>query len=221
MYIVVIGAGQLGYYLTKDLLAKGHEVTLADWNFNRVQLLEQELGDVVLYASGSSIDGLDKAGCQRADVIVAATGDDEDNLVICQLGKQYFKIPKAVARIRNPKNEHVFRELGVGTTISGTAAISDAIESYMLKKQYRTLLALNNGDTELIEVDIIEDSPANGHLISELCFPKNSVVVLVLRGKEAIFARGDVKLLAGDMVLAMTAVEDKEKVRAILQGIGE
>ncbi|NTV91304.1 MAG: TrkA family potassium uptake protein, partial [Clostridiales bacterium] len=91
MYIVVVGAGKLGYYLTKDLLKKGHEVTLVDWNKSRVELLEQELGGTVLYANGSSIDGLEKAGCERADIIAATTGDDEDNLVICQLGKRYFK----------------------------------------------------------------------------------------------------------------------------------
>ncbi len=221
MYIVVVGAGQLGYYLTKDLLAKGHEVTLVDWNYNRVIYLEQELGEVVLFASGSSLDGLEKAGCGRAEVIVAATGDDEDNLIICQLGKKYFKIPKAVSRISNPKNEHVFRELGVGTTISGTSSISDAIEDYALRKNYRTLLSINQGETELIEVDITPDSPANGKLISSLSFPKDAIVVLILRGKEAIYARGDIQLQAGDMILAMTAIEQKEKVRAILQGIGE
>lgn len=221
MYIVVVGAGQLGYYLTKDLLAKGHEVTLVDWNYNRVMYLEQELGEVVLFASGSSLDGLEKAGCGRAEVIVAATGDDEDNLIICQLGKKYFKIPKAVSRISNPKNEHVFRELGVGTTISGTSSISDAIEDYALRKNYRTLLSLNQGETELIEVDITPDSPANGKLISSLSFPKDAIVVLILRGKEATYARGDIQLQAGDMILAMTAIEQKEKVRAILQGIGE
>lgn len=220
MYIVVVGAGQLGYYLAKDLLAKGNEVTLVDWNYSRVQLLEQELGGVMLYASGSSIDGLEKAGCGRAEVIVAATGDDEDNLVICQLGKRYFKVQKAVARINNPKNEHVFRELGVGTTISGTKSIADAIEVYMLKKECRTLLSFNHGQTELLEADIESDSPSNNKEISSLPLPQNCVIALVLRGKEAIFARGDTRLEEGDMVLVVTSSGEKESVREILLGAG-
>lgn len=221
MYIVVVGAGQLGYYLTKDLLSKGNEVTLVDWNYSRVQLLEQELGGVVLYASGSSIDGLEKAGCGRAEVVVAVTGDDEDNLVVCQLGKRYFNVPKAIARINNPKNEHVFRELGVGTTISGTKSIADAIEAYMLKKKYTTLLSFNHGETELIEIDITADSSSNRKEISSLPLPKNCIIALILRGKDVLFARGDTRLKAGDIVLVVTSSDEKEKVREVLQGIGE
>lgn len=220
MYIVVVGAGQLGYYLTKDLLARGNEVTLADWNISRVQALEQELGEVVLYASGSSIEGLEKAGCGRADVIVAATGDDEDNLVICQLGKRYFKIPKAIARINNPKNEHVFRELGVGTTISGTNAIADAIEAYMLKKKYRTLLSFNCGEAELLEIDIMHDSISCNKEISALELPLNCVITLVLRGKDILFPRGYLRLEDGDIVIVATSSDEREKVQLALQGTG-
>ncbi|MBC7960128.1 MAG: TrkA family potassium uptake protein [Vallitaleaceae bacterium] len=221
MYIVVVGAGKLGYYLTKDLLSKGHEVTLVDWNHSRVRLLEAELGEVVLYASGSSIDGLEKAGCGRAEVIVAVTGDDEDNLVICQLGKKYFKVPKAISRINNPKNENVFKELGVGTTISGTLSIAEAIESYLLKKRFKTLLSFNQNETELIEIDITTDSPSNQKDIYTLNLPKNSIIALVLKGKDVVFPRGDTKIEAGDMILAIASSVDKERVIEIFQGTGE
>ena len=221
MYIVVVGAGQLGYYLTKDLLRKKQEVTLIDWDLNRVQLLDQDLGGVILHASGSSIDGLEKAGCSRADVIVAATGHDEDNLIICQLGKRYFKVPKAIARINNPKNEHVFRELGVGTTISGTKAIADSIEAYMLKKQYKTLLTLNNGEAEMIEVEIIEGSPSIGKKTAEVKLPKNCLIALTLRGKEVVYTDEDTQILAEDIILAITSTKNKEELRELLQGTGE
>ncbi|MBC7960440.1 MAG: TrkA family potassium uptake protein [Vallitaleaceae bacterium] len=221
MYIVVVGAGKLGYYLTKDLLSKGHEVTLVDWNHSRVRLLEAELGEAVLYASGSSIDGLEKAGCGRAEVIVAVTGDDEDNLVICQLGKKYFKVPKAISRINNPKNENVFKELGVGTTISGTLSIAEAIESYLLKKRFKTLLSFNQNETELIEIDITTDSPSNQKDIYTLNLPKNSIIALVLKGKDVVFPRGDTKIEAGDMILAIASSIDKERVIEIFQGTGE
>jgi trk system potassium uptake protein TrkA len=134
MYLVIVGGGKVGYYLTKTLQREGYEVTLIDWNFDKVKQLKQDLGEAALFANGSSIDGLEKAGCARADVIIAVTGDDEDNLVVCQLGKRYFKVPKAIARINNPKNERVFKELGVGTSISGTISIVEAIDQYVVKQ---------------------------------------------------------------------------------------
>ena len=140
MYIIIVGAGKLGYYLTKDLLSKKFEVTLLDWNRGKVVELENEFGENIIYANGSSIDGLEKAGCARADVIVAATGHDEDNLVICQMAKRYFKVKKAIARINNPKNEIVFKKLGVGTTVSSTKSVAEAIEHYMAHSDVMSLL---------------------------------------------------------------------------------
>lgn len=221
MYIVVIGAGQVGYYLTKDLLSQGHEVTLVDWNYSKVQYLEQELGSTVLYASGISIDGLEKAGCSRADVIVAVTGDDEDNLVACQLGKRHFNIPKAIARINNPKNERVFRELGVGTTVSGTIAISEAIERYVAKQQLTTLLTFDHDEMVLVEAEIQADSPAAGQKISEIDLPYDCVIATILRGRDVVFARGDTVLEVRDMVIAISTKKGQDNLRNILLGSPE
>ncbi|MCX7922410.1 MAG: TrkA family potassium uptake protein [Clostridia bacterium] len=221
MYVVVVGAGQVGYYLTKTLLSKGYEVTLVDWNFNKVQLLEQELGGVVLYASGSSIDGLEKAGCSRADVIVAVTGDDEDNLVICQLGKRYFKVPKAIARINNPKNESVFKELGVGTTISGTTSIADAIERYVAKQQLCTLLTFDHDEMALLEAELDYDSPVVDKTIGEIPLPYECIIALILRGRNVVFAKGDTVLKAKDLVIAISTKNEQENLRKILLGDSE
>ncbi|MCX7710944.1 MAG: TrkA family potassium uptake protein [Clostridia bacterium] len=221
MYVVVVGAGQVGYYLTKNLLSKGYEVTLVDWNYDRVQLLHQELGECVLYASGSSIDGLEKAGCARADVIVAVTGDDEDNLVACQLGKRYFKVPKAIARINNPKNERVFRELGVGTTISGTTSISDAIERYVAKKQLTTLLTFDHNEMVLLEAELTPDSPVAGKKISEIALPYECIIALVLRGRNVLFAKGETILEPKDLVIAISTQKGQERLKEILLGSQE
>jgi trk system potassium uptake protein TrkA len=140
MYIIIVGAGKLGYYLTKDLLKKNFEVTLMDWNRSKVAELDPEFGENIIYGNGSSLNGLEKAGCCRADVIVAATGHDEDNLVICQMAKRYFKVKKAIARINNPKNESVFKKLGVGTTVSSTKSVAEAIEHYMASNEIMSLL---------------------------------------------------------------------------------
>ena len=218
MYIVIVGGGQVGYYLTKTLLAKGYEVTLVDWNYSRVQLLEQELGGNVLYASGSSIDGLEKAGCTRADVIVAVTGDDEDNLVICQLGKMYFKVPKAIARINNPKNERIFKELGVGTTISGTISISEAIEGYFAKKRLTTLLTFNQNEMALVENELPADSPVIGKKISELQLPYECIIAIIIKGRNVVFPKGDTVLEPKDMVISITTKNDQENLTKLLLG---
>lgn len=221
MYVVIVGGGQVGYYLTKTLLAKGYEVTLVDWNYSRVQLLEQELGGNVLYASGSSIDGLEKAGCSRADVIVAATGDDEDNLVACQLGKMYFKVPKAIARITNPKNERVFKELGIGTTISGTISISEAIERYVAKKRMSTLLTFSRDEMALVEADLPVDSPVVGKKISELQLPYECIIAIIIKGSNVVFPKGDTILEPKDMVIAISTKKEEENLMKLLLGSQE
>ncbi|MCX7747031.1 MAG: TrkA family potassium uptake protein [Clostridia bacterium] len=221
MYVVVVGGGQLGYYLTKTLLAKGFEVTLVDWDFNRVQHLSRELGESVIFASGSSIDGLERAGCARADVIVAVTGDDEDNLVACQLGKRYFNVPKAIARISNPKNERIFRELGIGTTISGTISIAEAIERYVAKKQLTTLLTFDHNEMALVEAELLADSPVVGKTLSQIPLPYDCVIALILRGRNVIFAKGDTELAAKDMVIAISTQNEQENLRKILLGDSE
>lgn len=218
MYVVIVGAGQVGYYLTKTLLSKGYEVTLVDWDYNRVELLEKELGGIVIYASGSSIDGLEKAGCTRADVIVAVTGDDEDNLVICQLGKRHFKIQKAISRVNNPKNERIFKELGVGTTISGTTSISEAIERYVAKQQLMTLLTFNHNEMVLVEAELLSNSPAAGKKISELELPYECIIALILRGRDVIFAKGDILLEQRDMIIAISTLQEQDNLRQVLLG---
>ncbi len=218
MYVVIVGGGQVGYYLAKTLLSREYEVTLVDWNYSKVQMLERELGEAVMYASGSSIDGLEKAGCSRADVVVAATGDDEDNLVICQLAKKYFKVPKAIARINNPKNDRVFRELGVGTTISGTLSIAEAIDHYVAKKQLTTLLTFDHNEMALLEAELLSDSPAVGKQISEIQLPYECVIALILRGRNVVFAKGDTVLEPKDMVVAISTTSEQENLRKLLLG---
>ncbi|KNY28346.1 potassium channel family protein [Pseudobacteroides cellulosolvens] len=218
MYVVIVGGGKVGFYLAKTLIEKKYEVTLVDWDFNKAERLKYELGECVMYASGSSIDGLEKAGCSRADVIVAATSDDEDNLVICQLGKKYFNVPKAVARISNPKNERIFAELGVGTTISGTSSIAEAIERYVAKQQLTTLLTFDHNEMVLLEAELEEDSPVVDKSLSEITLPYECVIALVLRGRNVLFAKGNTVLKPKDMVIAISTQKEQENLRKILLG---
>ncbi len=218
MYVVIVGGGQVGYYLTKTLLEKGYEVTLVDWDYKKTELLKYELGGNVIYASGSSIDGLEKAGCARADVIVAATGDDEDNLVICQLGKKYFNVPKAVARVTNPKNERIFNELGIGTTVSGTSYIADAIERYVAKQQLTTLLTFERDEMALVEAELQDDSPAANKMLGDVKLPYECIIALILRGRDVIFAKNDIVLRPKDLVIAISTQNEQDNLRKTLLG---
>lgn len=218
MYIVIVGGGKVGYYLTKTLLDEKYEVTLLDWDCEKVKLLKHDLGEAVIFANGSSIDGLDKAGCARADVIVAVTGDDEDNLVICQLGKRYFKVPKAIARINNPKNERVFKELGVGTIISGTISIVEAIEQYLVKQQVVKLMSFNHDEMVLLETELVASSPVVGKKLSEIQLPQECLIIAVLRGKTVLLAKGELIFGPNDLVIAISAQNEQIAVKKALIG---
>ncbi|MDP4182059.1 MAG: TrkA family potassium uptake protein [Bacillota bacterium] len=218
MYVVIVGGGQVGYYLTKTLLEKNYEVTLVDWDFNKTERLKYELGGNVMYASGSSIDGLERAGCSRADVIVAATSDDEDNLVICQLGKKYFNVPKAVARISNPRNERIFKELGISTTISGTSYIAEAIERYVAKQQLTTLLTFSRNEMALVEAELEENSPVVNKTTAELELPYECVIALILRERNVVFVKADTIFKPKDLVIAISTQNEQENLRKILLG---
>jgi trk system potassium uptake protein len=137
------------------------------------------------------------------------------------LGKMYFKVPKAIARINNPKNERIFRELGIGTTISGTTSISEAVERYVAKQQLTTLLTFDHNEMVLLEAELQSDSPAVGKKISDLELPYECVIALILRGRNVLFAKGDTVLEVKDMVIAISTQKEQENLRRILLGNSE
>src|SRR5918911_2130884 len=128
MYVIVVGGGKVGYYLTKHLLERGYEVTLIEKDPKRAETLTSQLGEVVMVGDGDEMAFLATTGMERAEVMVAVTGDDEDNLVACQLAKRKFNVPKTVARVNNPANVHIFKTLGVDVALSATEVLLDLIE---------------------------------------------------------------------------------------------
>jgi trk/ktr system potassium uptake protein len=128
MYVIVIGGGKVGYYLTKHLLGRSYEVTLIEKDARRAEQLTSQLGEVVMVGDGDEMSFLATTGMERADVVVAVTGDDEDNLIACQLAKRKFKVPKTVARVNNPANVQIFKTLGVDRSLSATEVLLDLIE---------------------------------------------------------------------------------------------
>lgn len=218
MYVVVVGAGKVGYYLAKTLLQEGHEVTLVERNRQKYAKLVHEFGDNLVRCNGSTPDGLERAGCARADVVVAVTGADETNLVICLLARQQFGVKRTIARINNPKNEEIFRALDAGVTVSSTTVIAGLIEQEVAARRIATLLTFAAGEMTILEMDLAEDSPATGRTVGELSVPSGSILVSVVRRGRVLIPSGNTVLEAGDRVIALTYTDHQAELREAVLG---
>ena len=171
MFVIVVGGGKVGYYLTKELIASGHEVALMEKDRRRAELIKDEIGSVVIAQDGCEGKYLHEAGANRAEIVAAVTGDDEDNLVICQMAKHHFDVPRTIARVNNPKNERLFRHLGVDEIISPTRMILGSIEQDIPVHELLHLAALGVGELEIIEAHLQPGSPAIGRIALDIPVP--------------------------------------------------
>ena len=216
MYIVVIGGGNVGYFLTKELLGAGHEVVIIEKNAPRARQIADELGSIVVPNDGCEGRYQEEAGMARADVVAAVTGDDEDNLVACQLAKMYFNVPRAIARVNNPNNEPLFRQLAIDDTVSPTRSILGAIEHDI---PIHDLLHLAEvGELQIIEAQLEEGSPIIGRELRDVELPPDSTIAMFVRGDRAQVMRPDTRLQTGDKVLALTLAEREAELRSLLIG---
>ena len=217
MYIIIAGGGKVGYNLTKILAEKGHEVTLIEKDKTRYLELAEEMGDAVLWGDACEVALLRDAGCNRANVVVAVTGDDEDNLVVCQMTKAMF-IEKArtIARVNDPKNEGVFVDLGVDNTVSTTRVIDALIEEKIESEMLMPLTLLGKGNMEIIQVELSKKSKGVGKKVKDLNLPDETILIAALRGEQVVVLKGDVELTADDMIIALTTKENERKLRKML-----
>ena len=162
MYIIVVGGGKIGYHLARALLAEGHEVLVIERDRSRVEFICGELGGICLLGDGCEAAVLAEAGTSRADMLIAVTGDDEDNLVACQVAKHKFKVPRTIARSSNPKNEDLFRMLGIDFTVSSTNVIMENIQQEVPTHILTHLLTIQGKGIELVEIKIPADSKSVG-----------------------------------------------------------
>ncbi len=218
MFILIAGGGKVGYYLAKSLLAQNVECVLLEKDHERGQMLADELGDAIVVGDAADPRVLARAGIERADVVIAVTGEDEDNLVICQVAKRRFKTPRSIARINNPKNEAIFIRLGIDTTISPTQLVLAAITTDIPDQGVVHLATLRQYGLELVELTLRPASPAVGKQRADLPLPTGTRLLAVLRnGEEVIYDRTEV-LAAGDVVLATTRAEDEAVLRRVVVG---
>ena len=212
MFVLVVGGGKVGYYLTKELIGSGHEVVLMEKDRTRAAQIVDEIGSIVVPHDGCEGKYLGEAGCNRADVVAAVTGDDEDNLVICQMAKHHFDVPRTIARVNNPKNEALFRHLGVDELISPTRMILGSIEQDIPVHELLHLAALGEGELELIEAHLQAGSPAIGRAPKDLSIPDGCSLFAVIRDGIATPLRPDTMMLEGDKVIAI----GKQECQALL-----
>ncbi len=219
MYIVVIGGGRLGYHLTKALLDEGHEVVIVEQNATFCNVINDELGGVCLLGDGCEAATLAELGAGRADMLIAVTGDDEDNLVACQVAKHKFKVPRTVARIRNPQNEIIFKKLGIDVTVSSTNVILEHIQEEVPTHPLTHLLSIRDQGLEVVEIKIPADSTAVGKRLKELALPKGTRLALVIhQTQKPKVPTADTVIRAEDRVIAITSSELEEELRTILRG---
>jgi trk system potassium uptake protein TrkA len=217
MYIIIVGAGKVGYHLGSLLLAEGHEVMLIEENRSKVDTLSLEFHDSIMLGDGSAVEVLKEAGANRADVIVAATGNDEDNLVICQVAKLLFLRPRTIARVNNPRNEELFAGLGVDASVSATKIINAMIQEQVKAGDMMIpLLTLKAGDVEIVEVELSRSSHIVKKKIKELTLPPASIFIAVIRGEEVIIPYGETEFHPEDKVLALVKRTSAPALREML-----
>jgi len=218
MKIVIVGAGKVGYFLAKRLNQNKHAVSIIEKDRIVCDELAKQLDVLVINGDGCEPDILEQAGIAQADVLAAVTGDDEDNLIICQVAKEKFEVHRTVGRVNNPDNEKTFSELGVDVPVDDTKIIAKVIEEEASYSDFVNLLSFKRGKLAIVRVDLPEDSPVIGKLVQEITWPENSTLVSILRADEVIIPKGDTVLKPGDDIIALTLIGNEPSLLSLLVG---
>ena len=217
MYILIAGGGKVGANLTKSVLELRHEVTLIEQRRDRFERLEEEFEHRVQLGDATELFVLERAGIARPpDLVVAVTGDDEDNIIICQLAREHFGVAKVIARVNDPRNQPLFDLIGISPTISATSIILAMIEHEVPEHGLIHLLELRNENLEIVEVQLDADSPSVGKQVARIELPVGSRLITVMRDGHAQMAEGETELRAGDQVLAVLEPGKEEELRKAL-----
>ena len=201
MYVIICGGGKVGWNLGRELIEKGHEVTLLEGDRRRYLVIEEELEHAVQYGDATELWILERAGIQRADLVIAVTGDDEDNMLICQVAREKYLCDRVIARVNNPRNLEHFKLLGVQPVVSATDLILRLIEHEVPQYGLVHLLDLREESLEIIEIEVTPGAPAASKRVDEIAVPDGSLIISVLRGGEGFVPKQDTVIEAGDEVL--------------------
>jgi trk system potassium uptake protein TrkA len=218
MYIIIVGAGKVGYFLAKRLIANRNTVSIVEKDRAVCEEIAKELEGLVINGDGCDPRILQEAGIEQADVLAAVTGEDEDNLIICQLAKERFNIQRTVGRVNNPDNEHTFSELGIDVPVDSTKLIAKVIEEEVSFSDFVNLMSFKRGKLAIVRVDLPADSPVLNKEVKDVELPADSVLVSILRGEEVIVPKGNTVLKAGDDIIAITSIGNEPQLLNLLVG---
>ena len=217
MYIIIVGAGKIGINLGKLLLAQKHEVLMIEKDRSKLPGLRNAFGEAVIEGSGSRVQVLKEGGANRADVVVAVTDKDEDNMVICQLAKTIFHCRRTIARVHDPRHEDIFARLGVDATVSSTRIIDSLIEEQVqAEDMVIPLLTLRGGNVEIIEFELSSHSSVVGKKLRDIRPPEGSILISILRKDDVIIPKGETEFMAGDRVVALIKKGVEGEIKSIL-----
>lgn len=220
MYIVVVGAGKVGFHLTKALLAEEQEVLVIEKEAAKADRIITELGGTAIQGDGAEVATLLLAGAERADVVAAVTGHDEDNLIIAQVAKRRFNVPRTVARINNPRNEFIFGQLGIDATVSATQVILSVIQQEIPDHPLVHLLTLQEGGVEFIQLHVTPQSPLVDRPMSEISLPEETAIPLLMRDGRPLVVHADTVFRVDDKLIAVCSSEQEATLRSYVLGSG-
>jgi trk system potassium uptake protein TrkA len=219
MFVLVLGGGKVGANVARNLVGAGHEVVLVESDRARFETLEAEFRPFAILGDATELHVLERAGVKRPpDIVVAVTGDDEDNIVICQLAKEKYGVRKVIARVNDPRNQDHFDLLDIRPTVAATPTIMALIEHEVPEHGLVHLLELRDERLEIVEVEIAEGAPAVGKRVEQLALPSTTRLVSVMREGQAEIAVGATELRRGDQVLAILEPGSEEELRRVLLG---
>ncbi|MDD5450194.1 MAG: NAD-binding protein [Candidatus Omnitrophica bacterium] len=218
MYILIAGGGNVGSCLAKRLASSNHVVTIIEKDSEISRMIAADPRLLVVNGDACDPKSLEEAGVKKANVVAAVTGDDEDNLIICQLAKSLFGVSRTVARVNNSTNTHTFSELGIDVPIDETMLIATAIEEEASFEDIVKLMTFKRGKLSIVRIDLTAESPVVGKLIKDVVLPPDSVLVSIVRGEKIIIPRGDTVLRERDDIIAITTIENERKLLDALLG---
>jgi trk system potassium uptake protein TrkA len=216
MYIIVVGGGQVGTYLARRLIQEGQEVLLIEKDAGQEARLRSEIGDYVMVGDGCEASTQKSAGFERADVVAAVTGEDEDNLIVCQMATNTWGVERTVARVNDPRHAKVFTDLGVGGVVSATNILYNLVEQEISLGQVIPLAALRRGNIEIVESTLTSRSPSVGKRLRDIVLPPKSNIVWFLRGEDGFLVDGDTEFRVGDLVVALVPTEYESQLRDVM-----
>jgi trk/ktr system potassium uptake protein len=217
MYVLIAGGGKMGANVMRTLLRNGKEATLVEQDRERFERLEEEFEHQAMNGDATELFVLEKAGIKRPpDLVLALTGDDEDNMVIAQLAREKYGVPKVIARVNDPRNQSHFDLLGISPTVCATSSILGLVEHEVPEHELIHLLELRKENLEIVEVQIDKGSPCAGRTVEKLRLPEGSRLISVMRDGHAEVAVGSTELRPGDQVLAILQPGKEDELRKIL-----